>query len=85
MCTCIPRRIILPYPGFIDFIVAPTYEVCGDLMELIVREMNEDDLHGQKSDLKNLRLWSGNISENRTKWKLQCKPKGDNACMTTWK
>lgn len=57
------------HTGFIDVIVAPAYEVCGDVMETILKELIQKNSQKEKIDWEGLRTWSDHITNNRSKWK----------------
>ena len=68
--------------GFIDVIVSPAYQVCGDIMEIIVKELARKKNYGVKEDEiteydKGLRVWLEHIATNKLNWKQQCKHKND--------
>ena len=50
--------------GFMEYIVGPAYDVCGDLLELLLAGPSSQGEAG-------LRVWAGPLSENRSHWKTR--------------
>jgi len=63
--TLVPESQI----GFIDFIVSPSFEVCGDMLTMLSSHRSPPLEHNQAA----IGVWAGNLSDNRRKWKAQCK------------
>ena len=56
--------------GFMDYIVSPSYEVCGDLLELLLATPS---LQGKAG----LRVWAEPLSENKSHWKARSGETGE--------
>lgn len=63
-------------PGFIEFIVLPAFELCGEMMDILLEtrisqaavELGLEGSGGKE------RAWVAALAENRRKWKEQCQP-----------
>lgn len=63
-------------PGFIEFIVLPAFELCGEMMDILLEtrisqaavELGLEGSGGKE------RAWVAAMAENRRKWKEQCQP-----------
>lgn len=51
------------YTGFIDYIVSPIFDVCGDMLELILTSEVTDT-----SSTTYCRPWLENLTHNRKRW-----------------
>ena len=69
--------LLLLCVGFIEVIVAPAYQVCGDIMEIIVKALAREKNREEKeiTDYESLRVWHDHIATNKLNWKQQCKHK----------
>ena len=66
-------------PGFLDYIVSPSFDVCGDMLELLLsRPLSpSSDCDPVPIDTSDLRVWAEPISENRKMWKARSEKKGE--------
>ena len=64
--------------GFIDYIISPIFDVCGDMLELILTSEATDT-----SSTSYCRPWLNNLTNNRKKWTCTdyCTAKGINIYM----
>lgn len=69
------------FSGFIEFIVFPTYEVCSELLEVVLesspKPVTNDTADNDQGGKE--RAWAAPLAENRKRWKEQCltaSPKG---------
>ncbi|CAH3119216.1 unnamed protein product [Porites lobata] len=70
--TCIPESQL----GFIEFIVLPAFELCGEMMDILLEtriSQTAVELGLEGSGGKE-RAWVAALAENRRKWKEQCQP-----------
>jgi len=70
--TCIPESQL----GFIEFVVLPAFEVCNEMMDILLETRTSQTAvelglegHGGKE-----RAWVGPLADNRRRWKEQCQP-----------
>lgn len=69
-------------------IVSPAYDVCGSMMELIIKKLSiQQQLEGEESTdttidkttdsshSDELRVWDKHIKENKLNWSRKCKQK----------
>ena len=82
--------MILSLVGFLDYIVAPSFKVCGDMIELLQSQPTieteavmgrgeEQKVNtGERECIASMRVWEEHIVENKRIWKskLKSKPQG---------
>ncbi|KAL5489526.1 hypothetical protein EMCRGX_G018626 [Ephydatia muelleri] len=62
--------------GFIDYIVSPSFDVCGDMLELLVPGYPSDDTVPHTPLSRDaLRPWEKLINSNKCAWKMKTKKK----------
>ena len=68
------------YPGFIDVIVIPTYEVLGNMIDLIMSSYNKVCKEsGSPTKLQydaDFKPWASCLTNNKKQWKDRCSTKG---------
>lgn len=66
--------------GFMDFIVAPSLEVCGDMLELLLTQPPPSPVARETFDHapNGLRVCQEHLSENKQLWTAKCKKKLSN-------
>ena len=66
--------------GFIDVIVIPTYEVMGNMIDLIMASYNKVCKEGGSPTMlkydADFKPWSACLSNNKKQWKDRCSTKG---------
>ena len=71
---------LLSAAGFMDFIVAPSLEVCGDMLELLLTQPPPSPVARETFDHapNGLRVCQEHLSENKQLWTAKCKKKLSN-------
>lgn len=73
--------LLLPLQGFIDYIVGPSFEVCGDMLSLLLPCSSSSPGDQQPAH----EVWTRHLHENRERWKAQCEKKGNPSHMQAQK
>ena len=64
---CVDRVVwLLSSVGFMDYIVSPSLEVCGDMLELLL-SVEGGERTAAAADVR--AHWEGNIQENKLMWR----------------